>query len=147
MLRYAINYLICKVLSSVRPVIFAPIRIFSLLSGRPKPEARSDRIEFAILARDQIVGEGKARHCFEASGPCFETGPMGDVEPALGHEHHAAPAADIRDRALLAYEKGTVLNRVINKGQGRLGTRAELGDDLVVHPGGTAPSGAPVRLR
>src|SRR5207253_1732601 len=108
----AINYLICKVLSSVRPVIFAPNRIFSLRSGRPtsragvEPEARSDRIEFAILARDQIVGEGEARHRFETSGPYFEMGPLGDVEPALGHEHHAAPAADIGDRAIVADEEG-----------------------------------------
>ena len=96
---------------------------------------------------DQIIRQCEAWHRLEAGSPGFQTGPISDFEPALGHEHHAAPAADIRDRALLAYEKGTVLNRVINKGQGRLGTRAELGDDLVVHPGGTAPSGAPVRLR
>src|SRR5258707_12566877 len=84
MLRCAINYLICKVLSSVRPVIFAPNRIFSLLSGRPKPEARSDRIEFAILARGQIVGAGEAGDRFEASGPCFGMVPMGAGELAPG---------------------------------------------------------------
>ena len=124
MLRCAINYMICKVLSSVRPVIFAPNRIFSLLSGRPKPEARSDRIELAILAGDQIVGECKARHRFEATGPCFEMGPMGDVEAALGHEHHAAPAADIGDRAIIADEEWLVLDRLVDKRQCRLGARA-----------------------
>src|ERR1700730_3094752 len=86
MLLCAINYLICKALSSVGPAIFAPTRIFSLLSGRPtgrtgvKPEARSDRIEFAIFAGDQIVGEGEARHRLEAPCPRFEMGPVGDVE-------------------------------------------------------------------
>jgi hypothetical protein len=43
----------------------------------------------------------------------------------------AAPATDIRDRALVADEKGLVPYGIINKRQRRLGTRAELGDDLV----------------
>ena len=59
--------------------------------------------------------------------------PIPDCEPALAHEHHAAPAADIRDRAFFADEKGLVLHGIIDKRQRRLGARAELGDNLVVH--------------
>src|SRR5262245_20798681 len=138
-----VNYMICRVLSSVRPVIFSTNRIFSLLSGRPagrtgvKPEARSDRIEFAILAGDQIVGQRKARQRLEAPGPCFEMRPIGDVEPALGHEHHTAPAADIGDRAIVADEEGPGLDRLVDKRQCRLGARAIFDDGLWV--GGAKP--------
>jgi hypothetical protein len=37
--------------------------------------------------------------------------PTPNLETAFGHEHHAAPAADIRDRALVADEKGPILDQ------------------------------------
>ena len=70
--------------------------------------SRSDRIEFAILAGDQIIGKREARHGLEAFGPSFEMWPIGDFEPALGHEHHTAPAADIGNRAIVSDEKRLV---------------------------------------
>jgi hypothetical protein len=60
------------------------------------------RIEFTILAGDQIIGKREARHRLEASRPSFQVGPVGDLKPALRHEHHAAPAADIGNRAIIA---------------------------------------------
>src|SRR6266403_599032 len=67
------------------------------------------RIEFAVLAGDQIVGQGKTRHCLEALRPRFKIWPVGDVEPAFGHEHHAPPAADIGDRAMVTDQPIAVL--------------------------------------
>jgi hypothetical protein len=86
-----------------------------------------------LLAGDQVVGQRKARHRLEAPGPGFQIWPIADREAALGHEHHAPPAADVRDRAGVADEKGPLLDGRIDKGQRRLGARPELGDDLVVH--------------
>jgi hypothetical protein len=39
---------------------------------------------------------------------------MPNLEPAFSHKHHAAPAADIRDRAVVAHEKRPVSYRIID---------------------------------
>src|ERR1700745_2312548 len=91
------------------------------------------RWELAVLAGDKIVGQGETGHRLEAAGPSFQMRPVSDLEPALGHENHATPAADIRDRAGVAEEEGPVLHRLVDKRQCRLRARAELGDDLVMH--------------
>src|SRR3984893_1925269 len=77
--------------------------------------------ELSVFAGDQIIRQREAGHCLEAGGPGFQMGPIPHLEPALGHEHHAAPAADIRDRALVADEKGLALHRIVDKRQRRLG--------------------------
>src|SRR5207302_1565672 len=72
------------------------------------------RVEFAVLARDKIVGEREARHGLQTPRPGFEMRPIRDVEAALGHEHHAAPAADIGYRALLADQPLALLQRLVD---------------------------------
>jgi hypothetical protein len=59
------------------------------------------------------------------SNPSFEMRPIGDFEPALGHEHHAAPAADIGNRAIVTDDERLVFDGLIDKGQRRLRTRAK----------------------
>src|SRR5207253_2343138 len=54
--------------------------------------------ELSVLAGDQIIGQREAGHRLEAGSPGFQMGPLSNFEPALGHEHHAAPATDICDR-------------------------------------------------
>jgi hypothetical protein len=44
------------------------------LAERSRFGSRSDRIEFAILAGDQIIGEREARHRLETPRPSFEGG-------------------------------------------------------------------------
>ena len=66
--------------------------------------------KLSVLAGDQIRGQREAGTALKASGPGVQIGPMPDLEPTLRHEHHAAPAVDIRDRALVADEKGRVLH-------------------------------------
>jgi hypothetical protein len=82
-------------------------------------------------------GKREARHGLEAPGPSFEMRPVGDFEPALGHEYHAAPAADIGNRAILTDEERLVFNRFVDKGQRRLRTRAKFG--YCLRMGGTEP--------
>src|SRR5207248_5138525 len=62
----------------------------------------------------------------------FETRPIRDLEPAFGHEHHAAPAADIGDRAFVADEPLAVFHRRVDKGQCRLGLWPKLRNDFRV---------------
>src|ERR1700704_359974 len=73
------------------------------------------RIEFTILAGDQIIGKREARHRLEASRPSFQVGPVGDLKPALRHKHHAAPAADIGNRAIIADEEWLVFDCLVDK--------------------------------
>src|SRR6516164_5285103 len=83
-----------------------------------------------MLARNQIVGPREAWHRLEASGPSFKMRPVGNVEPAFGHEDHAAPATNIRDRAIIADEESLIL--YCYKRQRCLGARAKLSDRLGV---------------
>ena len=57
-------------------------------------------------------------------------GPVVDVETAFGHKHHAAPATEIGDGAIISDEKRLVLDRFVDKGQRRLRARTKLGDRL-----------------
>src|SRR6202040_593945 len=77
-------------------------------------------------------GERKARHRLEASRPSFEVGPVGDLKPALGHECHAAPTADIGNRAIIADEEWLVFDCLVDKGKCGLRARAKFGDRLRV---------------
>ena len=55
------------------------------------------------------MGQREAWHRLEASGPSFKMRPVGNVESAFGHEDHAAPATNIRDRAIIADEESLIL--------------------------------------
>src|ERR1700737_5044699 len=79
---------------------------------------RAGGVEIPILAGDQIVGQRKARHRLEPPRPRCEIRPTGDVEPAFGHENHAAPAADIGDRAVIADEERLAPDGLVDKGPG-----------------------------
>src|SRR4029077_11638239 len=99
--------------------------------------SRSDGIEFAILAADQLIGQREPGHRFEASCPCLETGPVGHVKAPFGHENHPAPTPDIGDRAIIPDQERLVLDRLVYKGQRCFSVRAKFGDRLRV--GGTKP--------
>ena len=64
------------------------VRTHLIVVDRPSPHsiqiAALHRIEFTILAGDQIIGKREARHRLEASRPSLEVGPVGDLKPALG---------------------------------------------------------------
>jgi len=60
-----------------------------------------------------------------------------DLKPTLGHEHHAASAADICNRAMIADEKRLVFDCLVDKGKSRLRAWAKFGDCFRV--GGTLP--------
>src|SRR5215510_12307483 len=57
------------------------------------------RRDLAVLFGDEVVRQLKARHRLEPPRPGFETRPAGDLDPTLGHEHHASPATDVGDGA------------------------------------------------
>jgi len=80
--------------------VFSRIRMMQV-SDAPLPPLSSG-LELAILLGDEVVGQGKAGHRLQPLGPGDEVGPEGDVETALGHEHHAAPAAEVGDAASVA---------------------------------------------
>src|SRR5947209_14812918 len=94
------------------------------IAARSRFGSRSDRIEFTILTGDQIIGKREARHRLEAPRPCVEVGPVGDLKPALRHEHHAAPAADIGNRAIIADKEWLVFDCLVDKGKRGFRTRA-----------------------
>src|SRR5207248_6784485 len=100
--------------------------------SRAQPGRACDlcRVEFAVFAGDQIIGKREARHRLEAPRPGFERGPIRDLEPAFGHEHHTTPAADIGDCAAVADEPVAVLQRRVDKGQCRLSLWPILRDDF-----------------
>src|SRR6266850_1825431 len=81
-----------------------------------KPElVRSGRVEFTILAGDQIVGQREARHRLEPPRPRREIRPTGDVEPAFGQEHNAASSPYIGDSEILADEERLALDGLVDK--------------------------------
>src|SRR5262245_13653217 len=47
----------------------------------------------AVFLRDEIVGQRKAGHGFEPTGPGFDVGPTANVDAAFRHEYHAPPTA------------------------------------------------------
>ena len=53
-------------------------------------------------------------HVRDLIGPSLNIGPSFNLQAALGHEHHAAPASEVGDRAGVADQPVSVYERGVN---------------------------------
>src|SRR5882672_8353109 len=81
--------------------------------------------KLGVLLGDQVVGQCEARHRHQPVAPRRGMRPAVERHAALGHEHHAAPAADVGDGAILAHQPFTAGQRLVDEVEGRLGAGAE----------------------
>src|SRR5262249_21413828 len=63
---------------------------------------------------DQIVGQGEAWQRHKTMRPGLHVGPTRDLHPALGHEHHASPAADVGNATGFAHQPRAVLQPAVH---------------------------------
>jgi hypothetical protein len=89
-----------RVVTHAKSNLAAPRTIAGL-----NPQGRPVWLGGQVIALSRGLGEREARHRLEPPRPRCEAGPVVDVEPAFGHKHHAAPASDIGDRAIITDQK------------------------------------------